>query len=259
MSSYPFRILNTCNMSALSLLHWSVGRPKVVSLMLYGSFRRSLGSLVALLWNSYISFMSQNLNGDHTLDPYGILHMWTDESFVEMYKYNSISISLSMYWKLQWIRPSMEFGFLILSAKCLVNWRSSWKVIPRSVLFCLAANMCPPALPCDDYHVRNPQRPDYYLIQDVREDPQCSLYSKSRIVTWNKSKTGENIIQIAFGNHTLFSLKYILREYNKLKCFNDRPLSDTVGLPLDNNPSPFIHIRYLLLHSPTMSFLVFFL
>ena len=69
--------------------------------MLYGSFRRSLDSLVALLWTSSISFMSQNLNGDHTLDPYGILHMWTDESFVEMYKYNSISISLSMYWKLQ--------------------------------------------------------------------------------------------------------------------------------------------------------------
>ena len=204
--------------------------------------------LLDLLWTFSISFMSQNLNGDHTLDPYGILHMWTDESFVEMYKYNSISISLSMYWKLQWIRQSMEFGFLILSAKCLVNWRSSCKVIPRSVLFSLAANMCPPALPCNDYHVRNPQRPDYYWIQDVREDPQCSSYSKSRIVTWNKSKTGENIIQIAFGNHTLFSLNYILREYNKLKCFNDRPLSDTVGLPLHYNPSPFIHIRYLLLH-----------
>ena len=28
------------------------------------------------------------------------------------------------------------------------------------------------------------------------------------------------------------------------KSFNDRPLSDTVGLPLHNNPSPFIHIRY---------------
>ena len=69
--------------------------------MLYGSFRRSLDSLVALLWTPSISFMSQSLNGDHTLDPYGILHMWTDESFVEMYKYNSISISLSMYWKLQ--------------------------------------------------------------------------------------------------------------------------------------------------------------
>ena len=30
------------------------------------------------------------------------------------------------------LRPSMEFAFLTLSAKCLVNWRSSWKVIPRS-------------------------------------------------------------------------------------------------------------------------------
>ena len=28
--------------------------------------------------------------------------------------------------ELRWIRPSMEF------AKCLVNWRSSWKVISRS-------------------------------------------------------------------------------------------------------------------------------
>ena len=94
MSSYPFRILNTCNMSALSLLNLSAGRSKVMSLMVYGSFRRSL---VALLWIPSISFMSQSLNGDHTLDPYGILHMWTDESLVEMFKYNIISISLSMY------------------------------------------------------------------------------------------------------------------------------------------------------------------
>ena len=36
MSLYLFRILNTCNISALSLLNWSVGMPKVVSLMLYG-------------------------------------------------------------------------------------------------------------------------------------------------------------------------------------------------------------------------------
>ena len=68
--------------------------------MLYGSSRRSLGSLVDLLWTPSISFMSQSLNGDHTFDPYGILHMWTDDSLVEMYKYNSISIPLSMYWKL---------------------------------------------------------------------------------------------------------------------------------------------------------------
>ena len=70
MSSYPFRILNTCNMSALFLLNWSVGRPKVVSLMLYGSFRRSLDSLVARIWTSSISFMSQSLNGDLTLETY---------------------------------------------------------------------------------------------------------------------------------------------------------------------------------------------
>ena len=93
------------------------------------SFQRSLDSLVALLWTYYIS-----LNGDHTFDAYGILHVWTDESLVEMYKYNSISISLSMYWKPRWIRPSIEFASLNLSAKCLVNWRSFWKVIPRSVL-----------------------------------------------------------------------------------------------------------------------------
>ena len=67
--------------------------------------------------------------------------VWTGESVVDMYKYNnSISISLSMYWKLFSIKPSMEFAFLTLSAKCLVNWRSSWKVIPRFVLFCLAAD-----------------------------------------------------------------------------------------------------------------------
>ena len=47
MSSYPFRILNTCSILALSLLNCGVGRPKVVSLMLYGSFRRSLDSIVA--------------------------------------------------------------------------------------------------------------------------------------------------------------------------------------------------------------------
>ena len=70
MSSYPFRILNTCNISAQSLLNQSVGRPKVVSLMLYGSFRKSLDSLVALLWTPSISFMSRSLNGDHTLDAY---------------------------------------------------------------------------------------------------------------------------------------------------------------------------------------------
>ena len=71
----------------------------MVSLLLYGSFRRSLDSVVALLCTPSISFMSQSLNGHHTLDPYGIIHMWMDESLVEMYKYNSISISLSMYWK----------------------------------------------------------------------------------------------------------------------------------------------------------------
>ena len=38
--------------------------------MLYGSFRRSLDSLVALYWTPSISFMSQSLNGDHTLDAY---------------------------------------------------------------------------------------------------------------------------------------------------------------------------------------------
>ena len=48
--AYPFRILNTCSMLALYLLNCSVGRLKVVCLMLYGSFRRSLDSLVALLW-----------------------------------------------------------------------------------------------------------------------------------------------------------------------------------------------------------------
>ena len=55
-----------------------------------------------------------------------------------------------------------EFSFLILSDKCLLKWRSSWKVILRSVLFCLAIDVWPPALPCNDYHTRNPQRPDYY-------------------------------------------------------------------------------------------------
>ena len=40
-------------MSALSLFR-SVGRPKVVSLMLYGSFRKSLDSLAALLWTPSI-------------------------------------------------------------------------------------------------------------------------------------------------------------------------------------------------------------
>ena len=257
MSSYPFRILNTYNVSALSLLNWSVRRPKVVSLMWYGPFRRSLDSSVALHWIPSISFMSQSLNGDHILDAYGILHMWTDESIVAMYKYNSRSISLSMYWKLRWIRQSMEFGFLILSAKCLVNWRSSWKLIPRSALFCLAADMWPPALLCNDYHVRNPQHPDYYWIQDVREDPQCSSYSRVELWLEINPTTGENSIQIVFGNHNLFFLKHILMEYNKLKCFNDSPLSDSVGLPLHKIPSPLIHIRYLLLHSPTMSFLVF--
>ena len=62
----------------------------------------SEGLLTVLLLLSGLllfSFMSQSLNGDHTLDPYSILHMWTDESLVEMYKYNSISISLSMYWE----------------------------------------------------------------------------------------------------------------------------------------------------------------
>ena len=78
--------------------------------MLYGSFRRSLDSLVALLWTPSISFMSQSLNGDHTL----------------------------------------------------------------------------------------------------------------------KSKTGENIIQITFGNHNLLSLKHILREYNKLKCFNSLSASQFI-------------------------------
>ena len=70
MPSYPFRILDTCRITALSLLNCSVGRPNVVSLMLYGSFRRSLDSLVALLWTPSISFMSWSLNGDHTLDAY---------------------------------------------------------------------------------------------------------------------------------------------------------------------------------------------
>ena len=110
MSSYPFRILNTCNMSVLYLLNWSVGRPKVVSLMLYGSFRRSLDSFVALLWTP-ISFMQQSLNGDHTL----------------------------------------------------------------------------------------------------------------------KSKTEENITQITFGNQNLFSFKHILREYNKLKCFNSLSASKFIS------------------------------
>ena len=67
--------------------------------MLCGSFRRSLDSLVDLLWTPSISFMSRSLNGDHTLDAYGILHVWTDVSLIEMYKYNSISMSLPMYWK----------------------------------------------------------------------------------------------------------------------------------------------------------------
>ena len=81
MSSYPFRILNTCNMSNRSLMTRSVGRPKVVSLMLYGSFRMSLDSRVALLWTPSISFMSQRLNGDHKLDAYSTC-VWTDESLV---------------------------------------------------------------------------------------------------------------------------------------------------------------------------------
>ena len=38
MFSYTFQILNTCSISALSLLNYSVGRPNVVSLMFYGSF-----------------------------------------------------------------------------------------------------------------------------------------------------------------------------------------------------------------------------
>ena len=44
MSSYPFRILNTCTMSVLSLLNLSVGRPKVVS-----HFVHSKGLLTVLL------------------------------------------------------------------------------------------------------------------------------------------------------------------------------------------------------------------
>ena len=44
-----------------------------MSLMLYGSFRKSLDSLVALLWTPSISFMSQSLNRDHTLEAYSTL------------------------------------------------------------------------------------------------------------------------------------------------------------------------------------------
>ena len=72
MSSYVFRILNTCSISALSLLNYSVCRPKVASLMFYGSFSRSLDSLVALLWIPFISLMSWSLNGDHTRDAYSM-------------------------------------------------------------------------------------------------------------------------------------------------------------------------------------------
>ena len=73
-------------MSALSLLNWSVGRPNVVSLKLYDSFRKSLDSFVDLLWTPSIRTAMNK----------------TDQ------------------------------GVLILSAKCLVNWRSSWKVIQES-------------------------------------------------------------------------------------------------------------------------------
>ena len=46
MSSYPFRILNTCSISTQSLLECGVGMPKVVSLMSSG---HSDGLLTVLL------------------------------------------------------------------------------------------------------------------------------------------------------------------------------------------------------------------
>ena len=76
MSSYPFRILNTCIISALSLLNGGVGMPNVVSLMLYGSLRRYLDSLVALLYTPSTIFMSWIFNDDHIIDAYSTCE-WT--------------------------------------------------------------------------------------------------------------------------------------------------------------------------------------
>ena len=75
--------------------------------MLYGSFQRSLDSLVALLWTPSISFMSQSLNGDHTLD------VWKDESLVEMYKHLVVYV-------LETAMNKTEHGVRLLDFVCQV-------------------------------------------------------------------------------------------------------------------------------------------
>ena len=57
----------------------------------------------------------------------------------------------------------------------------NFKILLLTLTFtfvCLAVDKWPPAHPCSDYHVSNSHRPEYYLIQDGRADPQCTSDSE---------------------------------------------------------------------------------
>ena len=73
----------------------------------------------------------------------------------------------------------MEFACLTLSAMCLVNWKSSWKIIPRSVVFGLAEDMWSPALPCNDYPASR-----LLLNSGCQRRSTMFLLLKSRVVTF---------------------------------------------------------------------------
>ena len=57
------------------------------------------------------------------------------------------------------------------------------RIFVLATFVCLAAYNWPPYHSRSDHHVSNPHRPDYYCIQAVMEDPQCSSESdRSQVV-----------------------------------------------------------------------------